>query len=124
MGDHLNGGRSMPETSWLPCPTTTRGSPRCAALATGLNGVAVSLIGARVVRRTVIRSAKNLPSSRTGTNGRETACTTPYLSGTAANTSFREPPRGHQNSSASLRSTQSASCSVAARRAIRVTHSA
>jgi len=90
----------------------------------GLNGVAVSLIGAGAVRRTVIRSAKCLPSSGTGTNGRETACTTPYLSGTAANTSLREPPSGHQNSSASLRSTQSAPCPVAARRAIRVTHSA
>ena len=42
---------------------------------------------------------------------------------TASSTSGSEPPRGHQNSSASPLITQSAACSVAARRAIRVTHS-
>ena len=40
-----------------------------------------------------------------------------------ASTSCSDPPRGHQNSSASPLITQSAPCSVAARRAIRVTHS-
>ena len=50
--------------------------------------------------------------------------TTPNRSGTAARTSFSDPSRGHQNSSASALTTQSASCSVAASRAMRVTHSA
>ncbi len=47
----------------------------------------------------------------------------PYWAGTSANASFNDEPRGYQNSSASLLITQSAPNSVAARRAIRVTHS-
>jgi hypothetical protein len=44
--------------------------------------------------------------------------------GIEASTSFSDSPRGHQNSSASLWITQSAPKSVAAMRAMRVTHSA
>ena len=75
-------------------------------------------------RRTVMRSAKKDPSSGRGRKWRQQPRTTPYRSGTVASTSFNDPPRGHQNSSASAWSTQSASCSVAASRAMRVTHSA
>ena len=62
------------------------------------------------------------PSSGRGRKWRQQPRTTPKRSGTAARTSFSVPPRGHQNSSASEWITQSAPCSVAARRAIRVTH--
>ena len=70
-----------------------------------------------------MRSAKNAPSSGRGRKWRQQPRTTPYRAGTVARTSFSDPPRGHQNSSASVWITQSAACSVAASRAIRVTHS-
>ena len=72
---------------------------------------------------TVIRSAKKSVSGGRGTKFLQAARITPYRSGTAASTSFKPEPRGHQNSSASAFSTQSAPCSLAASCAMRVTHS-
>ena len=101
-----------------------RGWPRWATFTTGLYGVPGSLIGAGVARRSVIRSPNQPWSPQGGTKFRVSARTTPYSAGTEASASGIEPARGHQNSSASLAITQSAPCSVAARRAIRVCHSA
>ena len=71
-----------------------------------------------------MRSAKKgLVASERGTKWRQHPRTTPKREGTAPSTSFNDPPRGHQNSSASELITQSAPKSVAASRAIRVTHS-
>ncbi len=66
-----------------------------------------------------MRSAKNAPSSGRGRKWRQQPRTTPNRAGTVASTSFSDPPRGHQNSSASELITQSAPWSVAASRAIR-----
>ena len=63
------------------------------------------------------------PSGRR-TKWRHRPRTAPYRGGTAARISRIVPRLGHQNSSASQLITQSAPCSVAASRAIRVTHAA
>ena len=98
-----------PKTWWPPpSATTTSGLPRTATFATGRNGVAGSLIGAAAERRTTIRSAKGASSSRSGTKFCCRPRTLPYPAGTRPNASRNDPPRGHQNSSASPRSTQSA----------------
>ena len=88
----------------------------------GLYSDAGSLIGASAEKRTVIRSAK-CSSPGLGQKTRRNAPTVPYRGGTAESTSESDAPRGHQNSSASELITQSAPYSVAASRAMRVTHS-
>ena len=85
--------------------------------------------GGGVVDRRVLATGarssarRRAPVVRARHEERQNAWTIPYASGTAASTSFSDPPRGHQNSSASVLITQSAPYSVAARRAMRVTHS-
>ncbi len=73
--------------------------------------------------RTVKRSNGGASPGRS-TKWRMSPRTTPNRGGTAARISSYDPARGHQNSSASLGITQSAACSTAACRDIRVTHSA
>src|SRR5205814_151022 len=73
--------------------------------------------------RIVIRSANDPGRSGLGAKLRHIPLTLPNRGGTAVNTSFSVPARGHQNSSASLLITQSAPKSVAAIRAMRVTTS-
>ena len=70
-----------------------------------------------------MRSVKSRSSSGLGTKFRQAPRTAPNRDGTAANSSFSVAPRASQNSSASAFTIQSAPKSVAASRAIRVTHS-
>ena len=115
-----SGTSPVPNASWFPRPTRTSAAPRCADLKCVLSGCGWN-DGAQ--SRAVIRSAKNRSSSGRGTKLRQAPRTTPKRSGIAANSARKSPPRGHQNSSASVFRTQSAPNSTAASRAIRVTHS-
>ena len=115
-----SGVSPVPKASWFPRPTRTSATPRWADFECVLSGWAWNV---GVARRTVIRSAKRRSSSGRGTKLRHAPLTTPNRDGTASRTSFRLESWGHQNSSASVFSTQSAPKRVAASRAMRVTHS-
>ena len=117
------GTKSVPPTEWLPSTTSASGWARCTTLRNGRQGLRGSFTGACAASRSVIRSWNGRPSSGTGTKWRTNDWTSPYRRGIVPSTSGSEPPRGHQNSSTSPLITQSAPCSVAARRAMRVTHS-
>ena len=110
-------------TEWLPSTTSASGCARWTTLRNGRHGLRGSLIGACEASRSVMRSSNERPSSGTGTKWRTNDWTSPYRRGIEPSTSGSEPPRGHQNSSTSPLITQSAPCSLAARRAMRVTHS-
>src|SRR5439155_20975505 len=101
------GTKREPISVCAPAESVTSGSARWIDFRFGLNRLVGSLIGADVDMRATIRSAKYELSSGLGTNCRSRARTIPYRSGTDASTSFGDPPRGHQNSSASLEITQS-----------------
>ena len=104
----------------VPAADANVGAARCADLKCVLSGCGWN-DGAQ--SRAVIRSAKKRSSSGRGTKLRHAPRTTPKRCGNRREERLKSPPRGHQNSSASVLRTQSAPNSVAASRAIRVTHS-
>ncbi len=114
------GTSPVPKASWFPRPMRTSATALCADFEWVLSGCGWK---EGVHSRAVMRSAKNGWLSGRGTKFRHAARTTPWCGGTDSSTSRRLAPRGHQNSSASELITQSAPKSVAASRAMRVTHS-
>ena len=115
-------GSAAPTRRGCPALTTTSGCARCAIFTCAWYGLVRSAAGRHAdghalgERLAVVRRRTKLPpqaaddaEARRDRRERRRGAT---------------PSRGHQNSSASPLITQSAPCSVAARRAMRVTHSA